>query len=218
MQFSLIGNSKYKTKRVAPQPPCRKSSNEPIYEPLVTETRKNDNVITNDNTDAPPPPLLPKAPNKHDKSTHNKHSDHDKKPNPPPVDAITIVNDQTKSKRNNNVNGNENVNKKDAKAIAKAQDSSQQGRGVRLPPRATIEKQGDSRKSSVSSTSGAQMWPKCRTSSLADPTPEQVRTEARGLVEVVRELTGLSHTVSQVRQIFEAGHHKVISWIEHRKP
>ena len=107
-----------------------------------------------------------------------------------------------KSKRNN-VNGNENVNKNEVKATAKAPDSSQQGRGVRLPPRATIEKLGDSRKSSVSSTSGAQMWPKCRTSSLADPTPEQVRTEARGLVEVVRELTGLSHTVSQVRQLFE---------------
>ena len=164
-------------------------------------------MITNDNTDAPPPPLLPKASNKNDKSTLNKHSDHDKKPNPPPVDAITIVNDQAKSKRNK-VNGNENVNKNEAKATAKAPDSSQQGRGVRLPPRATIEKHGDSRKSSVSSTSGAQMWPKCRTSSLADPTPEQVRTEARGLVEVVRELTGLSHTVSQVRQILKARHHK----------
>ena len=167
-------------------------------------------MITNDNTEAPPPPLLPKASNKHDKSTHNKHSD--KKPNPPPVDAITIVNDQAKSKRNNKVNGNENVNKNEAKAIAKTQDSSQQGKGVRLPPRAAIDKHGDSRKSSVSSTSGAQMWPKCRTSSLADPTPEQVRTEARGLVEVVRELTGLSHTVSQVRQIFEAGHHKYLGF------
>ena len=164
-------------------------------------------MITNDNTDAPPPPLLPKASNKHDKSTHNKLSDLDKKPNPPPVDAIAIVNDQAKSMRNN-VNGNGNSTKNEAKAIAKTQDSSQQGKGVRLPPRASIEKHGDSRKSSVSSTSGSQMWPKCRTSSLADPTPEQVRTEARGLVEVVRELTGLSHTVSQVRQIFKAIHHK----------
>ena len=61
-----------------------------------------------------------------------------------------------------------------------------------------IEKRPESRKSSVSSSKGGSKFLMCRTSSIAEPTLEQMRTEARGLVEVVRELTGLSHTMSQV--------------------
>ena len=97
----------------------------------------------------------------------------------------------------NNTNGNEIVNNLQNSNAVNIQDS-KQGKITRMNNK-VIEKHSDSRKSSVSSNKGSSKFLMCRTSSIAEPTLEQMRTEARGLVEVVRELTGLSHTMSQVK-------------------
>ena len=96
----------------------------------------------------------------------------------------------------NNANGNEIATKPPNTNAVNVQDS-KQGKSKRMNNK-VIEKHSNSRKSSVSSCKGSSNFLMCRTSSIAEPTLEQMRTEARGLVEVVRELTGLSHTMSQV--------------------
>ena len=130
------------------------------------------------------------------KSFPNNNSGNGHNPNPAPVEAIAIVSNKSKdNSKCNKSKGNEIATKNQPSNSVNVQES-RQGKGIRVTR--SIENHSDSRKSSVGSMSGS-MWPKCsRAGSVADPTPEQIRTEARGLVEVVRELTGLSHTVSQV--------------------
>ena len=115
------------------------------------------------------------------------------------MDAIAIVsNSSNENSKCNTANGNEIANKPQNANAVTVQDS-KQGKGVRVSNK-SFENTSDSRKSSIGSKSGSKFL-MCRTSSIAEPTQEQIRTEARGLVEVVRELTGLSHTMSQVRII-----------------
>ena len=132
------------------------------------------------------------------KSFPNNNSGNGHNPNPAPVEAIAIVSNKSKdNSKCNKSKGNEIATKNQTSNSVNVQES-KQGKGIKVTR--SIENHSDSRKSSVGSMGGSgTMWTKCsRTGSLVDPTPEQIRTEARGLVEVVRELTGLSHTVSQV--------------------
>ena len=182
---------------MAPQPPCRKSSNEPLYEPVQEDPVSHGNAIYNEVTDSNSnSPVLQavKSTEKCVKNTPSNGSGNNQKPNPPPVDAIAIVSNNSKESSKskcNTSNGNEIAPRIQAVNV----QESRQGKGIRVTR--SVENHCDSRKSSVSSAGGS-MFSKCRTGSVADPTSEQIRTEARGLVEVVRELTGLSHTVSQV--------------------
>ena len=194
--IKFSGNSKCKTKRAAPQPPCRKSSNEPIYEPLRTDPSSHDNSIDAvDSGIESLPPQKSKVPDKFVKSS-KKNNGSSVNSNPAPVDAIAIVSNSSKNtSKVNSTNGNEIAAKNQNANAVDVQDS-KPGKGVRVSHK-SLEKTSDSRKSSIGSRSGSKFL-MCRTSSIAEPTQEQIRTEARGLVEVVRELTGLSHTMSQV--------------------
>ena len=194
----IIGNCKSKTKRAAPQPPCRNSSNEPLYEPLRPVTSSHNNSGSNDvidsGTESLPPPKS-KVPDRFVKSSTNNNAS-SVSSNPTPVDAIAIVCNTSKdNSKCNTMNGNEIATKTQTTNAVDVQDS-KPGKGVRMSNK-SIENTSSSRKSSIGSKSGSKFL-MCRTSSVAEPTQEQIRTEARGLVEVVRELTGLSHTMSQV--------------------
>ena len=197
--MTISGGSKYKTKRAAPQPPCRKSSNEPIYEPLRTDPPSHNNSTDAVDSGIDSLPLQKsKVPDKFVKSSSKKNGSSTNS-NLPPVDAIAIVsNSSNENSKCNTANGNEIANKPQNANAVNVQDS-KQGKGVRVSNK-SFENTSDSRKSSIGSKSGSKFL-MCRTSSIAEPTQEQIRTEARGLVEVVRELTGLSHTMSQVRVI-----------------